>query len=1028
MSASLTSGLTFLLGFGFAFVPSVGPFAAVLLFLAGRWTFRRADLLWGAAAALFAAALYHHQGVSGLAFGFLQVLGPWLVYRAFGRLRKVAPEPLEPQALAVGLLCGLAAVVALGWSQVGQFNPFAYKTLSQAIVWSSPPALYGHTVFVLGAIIAMLAPGTRERFLGLALSALGILVSGSREAAIAWVFVALVLLLRRRPGSRRGWLAETLLLAVMLVVAAGLGQLFGWGRTGFLLDIMPTSGSRNLVQGSEIALGDWWDTSWVEVAPGQVTLEGQTLTSYTVRKRGPESWRRLQQVIPIAAGRVYTLSVWLSSEGGARPGLQGWGQLEDGRTFSLVSSWQGGRWHAAASGPGRVLGKGVAATEGAWTRVYVTFIYEGDTPLYWYVGLAPDQRIGSGEAASFAGFQLEQGARPSAYVPGTATRGLSLGVARLPYWKAALRGVAERPWFGWGEGGFPEYYRAAGPNQVQLQAIPSHAHNLYLHTLFERGAVGFAGLLLLIFILLGSALRARDPALLALLAAVLFINFFDVTLLYGGVLYPLSAVIGWRGARALEPAAAQAESSANLMIVRLVLAASDFLMAYLALCAATWIASWLMPLDSPVWLSPSSSVFYALLLWPIMVWREGLYPGYGLFAPQELRRQMVAATYAGLILAVGTLLFSSELPLPRGVLVLTVLFAYLTLPLGRALGKRLLHRADLWGRPVVILGAGIIGQRVATALLRNPLDGLWPVAFFDDDPAKAGQTLAGLPVRGTLEQAASFAETHDIHHAIVAVTRAPPELLTSVLRTRGQAFRRVQFVPNLSGLPIFGVSVSSLDKLLALEVPNQLASPVNRFVKRALDLAAVSLGGLAISPVLLVLAAAVYLDSPGPVFFGHTRIGKGGRPFKAWKFRTMVPGAEAILESYLAQHPELRAEWAATQKLQNDPRVTRVGAWLRKFSLDELPQLWNVLKGEMSLVGPRPIVTSEIGKYADAFELYKMVRPGLTGYWQVSGRNDTDYAYRVELDSFYVRNWSVWLDIVILIKTPKAVLKGEGAY
>ncbi|HEX7022216.1 MAG TPA: sugar transferase, partial [Trueperaceae bacterium] len=199
-------------------------------------------------------------------------------------------------------------------------------------------------------------------------------------------------------------------------------------------------------------------------------------------------------------------------------------------------------------------------------------------------------------------------------------------------------------------------------------------------------------------------------------------------------------------------------------------------------------------------------------------------------------------------------------------------------------------------------------------------------------------------------------------------------------------------------------------------------------LKRLLDLTGVIIGGLLISPLIALLALAIILDSPGPAFFGHRRLGQNGKHFTCWKFRTMVPDAQERLEATLATNPQLREEWQQNQKLQNDPRVTRVGRFLRRTSLDELPQLWNVLKGEMSLVGPRPIVDDETHKYGEAYELYKMVRPGMAGYWQVRGRSDTDYDQRVELDSFYVRNWSVWLDIAILSEVPGIVLAGRGAY
>ena len=183
-----------------------------------------------------------------------------------------------------------------------------------------------------------------------------------------------------------------------------------------------------------------------------------------------------------------------------------------------------------------------------------------------------------------------------------------------------------------------------------------------------------------------------------------------------------------------------------------------------------------------------------------------------------------------------------------------------------------------------------------------------------------------------------------------------------------------------------------------------------------------------IAPLLGLIALLIKLDSPGPVLYTHTRIGFGGKPFKVWKFRTMIKDADRVLREYLEKHPELRAEWERDHKLRHDPRITRVGKWLRKTSLDELPQLWNVLRGEMSLVGPRPIVKEEVKKYGEKFSLYTKVKPGMTGLWQVSGRNDTSYEDRVNLDAYYVQNWSVWLDIYILARTVKVVVVGKGAY
>jgi Undecaprenyl-phosphate galactose phosphotransferase WbaP len=202
----------------------------------------------------------------------------------------------------------------------------------------------------------------------------------------------------------------------------------------------------------------------------------------------------------------------------------------------------------------------------------------------------------------------------------------------------------------------------------------------------------------------------------------------------------------------------------------------------------------------------------------------------------------------------------------------------------------------------------------------------------------------------------------------------------------------------------------------------------SRLFKRVFDLMLVALlGSLALVPGLLI-ALAIVFDSRGPVFFAHRRVGRARRTFRLWKFRSMVRDADALLERYLRQHPERASEWERTHKLKDDPRVTRVGRFLRKTSLDELPQLWNVLRGDMSMVGPRPIVAAEAPKYGPAFGLYSQVLPGLTGLWQVSGRNDTQYSRRVELDCHYIRNWSASRDLEILLKTAGVIARGRGAY
>jgi Undecaprenyl-phosphate galactose phosphotransferase WbaP len=199
-------------------------------------------------------------------------------------------------------------------------------------------------------------------------------------------------------------------------------------------------------------------------------------------------------------------------------------------------------------------------------------------------------------------------------------------------------------------------------------------------------------------------------------------------------------------------------------------------------------------------------------------------------------------------------------------------------------------------------------------------------------------------------------------------------------------------------------------------------------IKRVFDVTVALILLLGSLPLAVAIAFAIALETPGPVFFRHTRIGRNNRVFGLWKFRSMWKNADAALNEYLGKHPELLEEWNQTHKLKQDPRITRVGRWLRRSSLDELPQLWNVLRGDMSMVGPRPIVEAEKAKYGPAVSLYLCVPPGLTGLWQICGRNDTSYRQRIELDTEYIRTWSLKLDMTVLLKTVRVVLRGHGAY
>lgn len=1024
----LSTSLTFVLGLLLAFLPAISPFfvSAYMLFR-GKWHFQRSDRLWWLAALLLALPLLVHGGVRGFGFGVLQVLAPWLVYRAFAQFYE-AREASFSRWIGIGLLTGLALWV--GWGVFHALgNPagaLAHWRSGDAVHARLLGSLYGHVILTLGALLAVLQPKLRWKFVSLSLAAVGVLISGSREAAIAWMIVAVALSVAETTREARGRWVTVAFIALVLAGGALLGPTFGWGNAGFLIDVAPAPvESTNLLQGTDVFPGAWWNLVGVNARGQKTRLFGDELTLYRVKKQQPGSAASMRQVVTLTKGQPYTVSVWLWTEDpGLEPGLQIHGQTPGGEdSFEMRGALIEGSWRAAVTGQGEVLKADVMNRNGPWRRIYATFVYEGsEEQLTGWLGITPDQRPQAGSIAHFAGLQLEKGVSASAYAPGVVTRGPSLQRTRLAQWQTALQGFKASPVWGQAET-FQSYFKHSWPDQE----APMHAHSLPLQILYERGLVGLLGMLVFVVALGYVALQRGDGAFLAVLAALLAANFFDVTLLSGQILYPLAAVAGWRSASFRPLRANEHSGTRRQFMVRVALFATDFVMALLALNIAMWIYGLFAgPIDGLVQQS-FGLMRYAMLLWPASAWQAGLYPGYGLTEAQELRKQVVSAGYAGLILAAGTILFREDLAMPRAILLLTVLLSVLLLPVGRGIMKRLLYRMNVWGRPVVILGAGKAGRRIARALNRTPLDGLHPVAFFDDDEAKQGKLIVGLRVRGKLVDADLYGLRRGVEHAIVAIPTASPQLLSGMINTRGRIFKRVQFIPDLVNLPSYGVFVSDLDGMLALEVRLGLYSRFNQWVKRMVDLVGAGLGGLLISPIILLLILWVRLDSPGSPFYWSERIGQKGKPFKCLKLRSMYVDADERLQQMLQDDPQVREEYMRFHKLEHDPRITRAGAIIRKYSLDELTQLWNVLRGEMSLVGPRPYLMRELSDMHGMQDVILEAKPGMTGFWQVSGRSDVTFDERLEMEAQYVRNWSMWWDVILLIRTFVVVLAKQGA-
>ena len=408
----------------------------------------------------------------------------------------------------------------------------------------------------------------------------------------------------------------------------------------------------------------------------------------------------------------------------------------------------------------------------------------------------------------------------------------------------------------------------------------------------------------------------------------------------------------------------------------------------------------------------------------------GLYPGVALNPVDELRRLFHAITASYLIIIAGTFLVKMGPNYSRLVFLGAWLSSVLLVILARNLVRSSLANKPWWGIPIVIFGAGHTGTMLLNILLKNPHHGFKPAVVLDDDPAKhrPGDGNGMPPVLGSLDLAPWVSKQFQLHYALVAMPSVPSRQLSRILHKHAHQFPHFLLIPDLFGLTSLWVTAKDFGGVLGLEIQQNLIRRTPRVMKRMVDLMLVTTGGICILPLLTLIALAVKFTSAGPIFYSQKRVGKRGRFFQAWKFRSMIPNADQVLHEYLAQHPELLEEWNKDHKLKNDPRITGIGKLIRKTSLDELPQLWNVLVGEMSLVGPRPIVEKEIPKYGDGIDLYFKVHPGITGLWQVSGRNNTSYETRVDFDEYYVRNWSVWLDLYILGRTIKTVIRAEGAY
>lgn len=402
---------------------------------------------------------------------------------------------------------------------------------------------------------------------------------------------------------------------------------------------------------------------------------------------------------------------------------------------------------------------------------------------------------------------------------------------------------------------------------------------------------------------------------------------------------------------------------------------------------------------------------------------------------QEMWQLLRAGSMAMLIVLAVISLGHLSTQVSRVLIVALWVFLLILMPLCRFIGKRILATLNLWQQNVLILGAGDAGIATLKGLERERTMGYQVIGFLDDDPEKIGTSICTpggeYRVFGSTRHFKKFVSMMKISIIIVALPTLGARELTKLVSEVQRYVSKVMIVPEMKGIAMLNTEICALfmEQLFLIRIRNNLKSLYAGLIKRMFDCVIAGIGFLIISPVLAGLCLAVKLTSKGPVFFVQYRPGRNRKLIPVYKFRTMYIDSDQRLNQALANDPVLREEWTVYRKLKTrDPRVTPMGRFLRKWSMDELPQIFNILKGEMSLVGPRPYMVNEMDKLEDAGDVILMAKPGLCGLWQASGRNNLSFEERVKLETWYVLNWSLWLDILLIFKTARAVFVAEGAY
>lgn len=464
------------------------------------------------------------------------------------------------------------------------------------------------------------------------------------------------------------------------------------------------------------------------------------------------------------------------------------------------------------------------------------------------------------------------------------------------------------------------------------------------------------------------------------------------------------------------------------------LISSDFAAVLLSFYLAFLIRSEVFPqlfpifLERPVFFSIFLGRAYWIVLWIIVLFYERTYTK-RITLREETLLLIKGTTISFAFVMIAVFATQQYLEFSRLIIVFAWLFSLVLVPLLRYMTKLLIINFNLWRKRVVIVSTANTIPPIIEAIHKNKTLGYEIVGCLTGKRDEIGNVISGVKIYGHYGMLEKWKEKLQFEDIIVSLPDLSREEFISLMKQWDQLSETIRYIPQMGDLITAGVEIENIGPVLSLSLRKNLYKPWNILIKTVFEYFLTLVLFVLFFPILLVIAVAIRMDSRGPVFFIQERYGKKGRAIKVVKFRSMYVDADSRLEQYLEKKPEAKEEWEQYKKLRNfDPRVTRVGRVLRKYSLDELPQFLNVLKGAMSLVGPRPYIMEELKKVESAEAFLLLVKPGITGLWQVSGRSLLPFSERLNLDEYYLRNWTFWLDLTILARTVKVFLSGEGAY